>query len=173
MKMKNVTDEDSSHVIIERILTHMVSKFEECCENDIYKLPKDQLKFHSWKVPHIGLDKYLQRIYKYVKCSPICYIVALIYIDRAIQRNQYFFLTKFNAHRSFSVYSFRLIMASLILAIKFCDDTFFSNIFYSKVAGVSCREMNSLEAELLKMIDYELCVSSEEYKRYEEQLNQV
>ena len=102
--MKLVTNKDDIHIIAAKAVSNMISRFEECRENNIYKLPKQQLtKFHSWKVPKIGLNEYLERIHKYAKCSPSCYVIALIYIDRAIQCNNNFFLTKFNAHRYFSI----------------------------------------------------------------------
>ncbi len=64
-------------------------------------------------------------------------------------------------------------MASIVAAIKFYDDVFFDNEFYSKVAGVSCIEMNVLEAEILKMLSYELWVESSEYEKYKERVERL
>eukprot|EP00826_Nyctotherus_ovalis_P053391 TRINITY_DN6933_c0_g1_i17.p1 TRINITY_DN6933_c0_g1~~TRINITY_DN6933_c0_g1_i17.p1 ORF type:complete len:120 (+),score=16.15 TRINITY_DN6933_c0_g1_i17:130-489(+) len=80
--MKLLAEEDNIHIVLAHTLTHMISECEERRENDVYRLPKHQLtKFHSWKVPRIGLGDYLERIHRYVKCSPACYVIALIYID--------------------------------------------------------------------------------------------
>eukprot|EP00826_Nyctotherus_ovalis_P044969 TRINITY_DN4911_c0_g1_i13.p1 TRINITY_DN4911_c0_g1~~TRINITY_DN4911_c0_g1_i13.p1 ORF type:complete len:115 (+),score=1.23 TRINITY_DN4911_c0_g1_i13:178-522(+) len=100
--MKVVT-EGNAHVIVSQAVISMVNRFEEYRESTIFKLPKHQLtKFHSWKVPRIGMEEYVQRIHRYVKCSSGCYTIALIYIDRAVQRSRCFFPTKFNIHRYLS-----------------------------------------------------------------------
>ena len=64
-------------------------------------------------------------------------------------------------------------MASIVVAIKFYDDSFFDNEFYSKVAGISCSEINTLEALLLDMLNYGLWVSAEEFKKYEAKVEQL
>ena len=58
----------------------------------------------------------------------------------------------------------------MVVAIKFYDDTFFDNEYYSKVGGISCVEMNLLEVEILQMLDYNLSVGSEEYEKYREHI---
>ena len=66
--------------------------------------------------------------------------------------------------------NYRLFITSIILAIKFHDDIFFKNSFYSKVAGVSCSEINELEMELLGMIDYALCIEEAEFAKYKRKI---
>ena len=98
--MKVLNTEDLTHVIVGDLLATMVNSIEEQRTNSLFQLPKRSLtKFHSWKIPKINLSDYVQRINKYVHCSSSCYILALIYIDRAVQRNSKFFLTKYNVHR--------------------------------------------------------------------------
>ena len=55
----------------------------------------------------------------------------------------------------------------MVMAIKFNEDRYFSNEYYAKVGGVSCKELNSLEKELLQIIDYDLTISHELYEKYE------
>ena len=55
--------------------------------------------FHALKPPAISVHKYLQRIFQYANCSRSCFVVALIYIDRIIQRNANFMITSLNIHR--------------------------------------------------------------------------
>lgn len=50
-------------------------------------------------------------------------------------------------------------MASIILSIKYNDDDYYKNDYYSKVGGVAINELNKLEAELLDLLEYELYVS--------------
>lgn len=52
-------------------------------------------KFHALKPPQITILAYLERIFKYASCSSECFILALIYIDRLISKNN-FVLTELN-----------------------------------------------------------------------------
>ena len=65
------------------------------------------------------------------------------------------------------------MIASIVIAIKFYDDTFYDNEFYSKVGGVSCAEMNVLEAEMLGLLNYGLWVEAEEYGKYKERIERL
>ena len=53
-----------------------------------------------------------------------------------------------------------------MVAIKFYDDRFYSNEYYSRVGGIPCVEMNRLEADMLSLLDYDLTVTSEQYDAY-------
>ena len=53
-----------------------------------------------------------------------------------------------------------------MVAIKYNDDVYYDNEFYSKVGGLSCRELNQLEGAVLSSLDFDLYVSSEHYERY-------
>lgn len=44
-----------------------------------------QSVFHGINPPLISLHRYLERIYKYVGCSPACYVLATVYMDRVAQ----------------------------------------------------------------------------------------
>ena len=60
-----------------------------------------------------------------------------------------------------------------MVAIKFNDDKFFDNEFYSKIGGISCVELNSLEYEILEMLNYGLVVTSEEYDKYSDHIERL
>lgn len=49
----------------------------------------------------------------------------------------------------FSLYSYRLILASVLITSKFYNDIFYGNHFVAYVGGVSLDEMNLLELEFL------------------------
>lgn len=55
--------------------------------------------FRSSKLPRVTITEYINRIYKYAKCSDECLLVALIYIDRLLQKNSHLALTGLNIHR--------------------------------------------------------------------------
>lgn len=101
------------------------------------------------------------RIHKYAQCSNECFILALIYIDRLIQRNN-FLLTELNVHR--------VVITAILLAAKFFDDAYYNNAYYSKVGGVLVSEMNGLEVDFLFRINFSLHVTPELFDKYKAEL---
>lgn len=69
--------------------------------------------FHGLSAPALSVRKYIDRIFKYSGCSPSCFVVAHIYVDRFLQ-NTDIKLTSLNVHR--------LLITSIMLAAKFMDD---------------------------------------------------
>ncbi|TYZ62464.1 hypothetical protein PybrP1_005585 [[Pythium] brassicae (nom. inval.)] len=114
-------------------------------------------KFEAFRAPGISVRDYLMRIHKYASCSPECFVLALVYIDR-LQRMQGFVLTELNVHR--------VVITSVVLAAKFFDDHYFNNAYYAKVGGVLCKEMNELEIEYLLLINFSLHVPTDTYARF-------
>ena len=103
----------------------------------------------------------MNSIHKYASCSKECFILALIYIDRLIQRNN-FLLTELNVHR--------VVITAVLLAAKFFDDAYYNNAYYAKVGGVLVEEMNNLEAQFLFKIDFSLRVLPEVFDKYNAEL---
>jgi hypothetical protein len=101
------------------------------------------------------------RIHKYASCSNECFILALIYIDRLIQRNN-FLLTELNVHR--------VVITAVLLAAKFFDDAYYNNAYYAKVGGVLVSEMNGLEVDFLFRINFSLHVTPDLFQKYREEL---
>jgi hypothetical protein len=101
------------------------------------------------------------RINKYAKCSPNCFIVALIYIDRLIEMRN-IVLTSLNVHR--------ILITSVLISTKVFDDEFYKNAYYAKLGGVSTSEMNSLELEFLSLVNFNLFVSTETFEKYQNEL---
>jgi hypothetical protein len=79
-------------------------------------------------------------------------------VDRVVQLHESFTVNRTNVHR--------LILAALLVGAKYFDDFFYSNSYYSKVGGVRTKELNTLEACLLEMLQWRLYVSPEEYAQY-------
>ncbi|KAL8143134.1 hypothetical protein V2J09_016166 [Rumex salicifolius] len=113
--------------------------------------------FHGLKAPPVSIQQYIERIFKYAGCSPSCFVVAYIYVDRYLQSTDAQ-LSSLNVHR--------LLITSIMVAAKFVDDAFFNNAYYAKVGGVSSLEMNKLEMKFLFSIDFRLKVSVETFKKY-------
>ena len=60
----------------------------------------------------------------------------------------------------------------MLLAIKYAEDFYYDNEFYSKVGGLSLKELNDLEGEMLDMIGFFLHVDESVYKKYKEDIEQ-
>lgn len=118
-------------------------------------------KFHALRAPSISILQYLERIHKYASCSTESFVLALIFIDRLIQRNN-FLLTHLNVHR--------VVISAVLVAAKFFDDAYYNNAYYAKVGGVLVSELNSLEVEFLFRINFALHVGPELYRKYQEEL---
>ena len=126
-------------------------------KNEIKKTPFD----HD-HMPKISIYDYLLRIQKYSGIENSTIIIALIYIDRICIKKG-ITLTNYNIHR--------LLFTSIIIAIKYNEDTKYDNVFYSKIAGVSTNELLQLEGAFLKIINFELFVRDDLYKKYNDYLN--
>jgi len=118
-------------------------------------------KFHALKAPGIGVEAYLDRVHKYASCSNECFILALIYIDRLIERNN-FLLTELNVHR--------VVITAILLAAKFFDDAYYNNAYYAKVGGVLVSELNGLEVDFLFRINFSLHVQPDVFTKYKAEL---
>lgn len=100
-----------------RVLSLLSSYLEKSVQSN-EKLENTEIKdvitiFHGSKAPALGIQQYINRIYKYSCCSPSCFVVAQIYVDRFVQRTSVQ-LTSLNVHR--------LLITSVMVAAKFIDD---------------------------------------------------
>lgn len=119
---------------------------------------KKLTSFHGLRAPGISISKYMERIFKYTNCSPSCFVVGYIYIDRLIHKQPDMPVTLLNVHR--------LIVTSVMVAAKMLDDVHFNNSFYARVGGVSIVELNRLEMELLDRLDFRVQVPAPEFEFY-------
>ncbi|KAI7739918.1 hypothetical protein M8C21_029320 [Ambrosia artemisiifolia] len=122
------------------------------------RLGKNLEVFHGIRPPAITIPKYLDRIYKYTDCSPACFVVGYIYIDRLVHRHPGSLVVSLNVHR--------LLVTSIMLAAKILDDEHYNNAFYARVGGVTNAELNRLEVEFLFMLDFDLTVTSRVFESY-------
>ncbi|KAF3956561.1 hypothetical protein ACB098_11G129400 [Castanea mollissima] len=114
--------------------------------------------FHGLSRPTISIQSYLERIFKYANCSPSCYIVAYVYLDRFAQSQPALPVNSFNVHR--------LLITSVMVAAKFMDDIYYNNAYYAKVGGISTIEMNFLEVDFLFGLGFRLNVTPNTFHIY-------
>ena len=73
----------------------------------------------------------------------------------------------FILHHFLINYLYRLILSAVLLTSKFYNDVFYGNHFLAFVGGISLPEMNLLEAEFLKLVNWALWVTPEtEFEMY-------
>lgn len=134
---------------------------DRCSNNKSLDSMNHVTKFHSARIPSITMPDYFKRIAKYSHCSAECHVIALIYIDRHVRARDVP-LTFRNIHR--------LVIVAVMVAAKLRDDIYYSNAYYASIGGVSNREINELEVELLLSLNWETYVSFEEYDAFYESL---
>lgn len=105
----------------------------------------------------VTMQYFFGRIKRYSEIENSTLIIILIYVDRMCITSG-IILNPHNIHR--------LILGCLILAIKYNEDVYFNNEYYAKVGGISLKEMNNLEEISFELIDYNLFISDDIYKKY-------
>jgi hypothetical protein len=131
-----------------RVLEHL------CALGDTNKLTR----FDAVRPPQITVQHYVQRLQRYFGCSPECFVLALVYLDRVVKMHPEFSISRLNIHR--------LLVTAVMIAAKFFDDVYYSNGYYARVGGVRLKEMNLLEVRLLDLLQWRLFVSPMEYQQY-------
>ena len=107
--------------------------------------------------PKVSLKYFFGRIKKYCKIEKSTLILILIYADRMCTTSG-IILNPHNIHR--------IILGCLILAIKYNEDIYYTNEQYAKIGGVSTQELNQLESYSFELLDFNLYISEEIYKKY-------
>ena len=126
-------------------------------DNKAKSLKTKKNLFKAKHSPTVSVPSYFERIVKYSKMENSTMIIVLIYLDRLTEISE-IDLTYNNVHK--------LLLAACITAIKYNEDDFFSNKFYSKVGGVSQEETNLLEEEFCNCIEFSFFVSVETFEQY-------
>jgi hypothetical protein len=128
-----------------------------------YEQKLNQIELNkSFEEPKISIAKYIRRIIKHSNPEPSTLILAVIYFDRICNNG------KINLCYS-NVY--KLILISLVLAIKYNEEYFESNEFYGKVGGLTIKSINKLEIYTLKVLKFNLYVKEEIYETYVNQFS--
>ena len=158
----------SNHVIdiVADILEEIVKDNEKNDENESNKSDSNESAiisvFTSNKTPQISIKKYLTRIMKYSKPETSTVIICLIYIDK-ICENSSLQLSIYNIHR--------IILSCMILALKYNEDDYYSNKYYAKVGGISLKELNELEYNIMVLLQFNFFIDDITYEKYQAQLN--
>lgn len=113
--------------------------------------------FYLNHLPEITIEEYINQLLKYSQMSSSALVLSIIYIDKMCEKQRYV-LSQNNIHR--------LILASVLVSIKFNDDLNFNNTYYAKIGGVSVEVLNQLEYEFYVLLGFKLWVEKLYYQKY-------
>lgn len=168
-KGKNKNDEEENKLnsnlpLIKSISIVLITILNENKKLDNYKeIIKAQSKsvFSSDKIPNISLEDYLIRIQTYSCIEKSTLILSLILIDHICKKSD-LILTYYNIHR--------ILFGSVLISIKYNEDFYYDNKFYSEIAGVKLKELKSIEYTFLQLSDFNVFVNEIEYEKYRQYL---
>jgi hypothetical protein len=143
-------------IILSKIIGTVIEKSVKYHEVNKTKEKKDT-NFCSKEIPNISITNYILRLTKKINIEPSTLILGIIYFDKICNKGN-IILSFLNVYR--------LILISLVLAIKFNEEYFETNEFYSKIGGLSNKSFNKLEIAVLKILNYKLYIKKDIYDNY-------
>jgi hypothetical protein len=164
-KGKNKNEDENGDVknhinLIKSISSALTTILKENKKLDNYKdIVKKQSKmvFSANSIPGISLEDYLIRIQTYSGIEKSTLILSLILIDHICKKSG-LIITYYNIHR--------LLFGSVLISIKYNEDTYYDNKFYSEIAGVKLKELKMIEYSFLELSDFNVFVDKGEFEQY-------
>jgi hypothetical protein len=86
------------------------------------------------------------------------FVPILVYLDRICINHENFVISEKNIRR--------LCVVAICVSNKMFDDFYIANCCYAELLGISKEHLNYLERVFVKLLQYDLNVTSEEYKAY-------
>ena len=160
-------NKNDNNILLDNISSILESLIEENKNLQNYKEKmklQKKLIFYSREVPSISIKDYLYRINNFSEAEDNTFILALIYIDKICEIAS-IILSEHNIHR--------ILFISILVAIKYNEDIYFDNKYYSKIAGVPSKELKKMESEYLKLIKFELYVNKNVFDKYKNYISKI
>jgi len=132
----------------QRLLRQMAAAIDRVCSQNTDLRGVTPTMFDAVSVPAMSVHAYLVRMRRYTKFDFSCFLVAITYLDRLCRQGLSFCPTMHNIHR--------LVVTALLVASKATDDIFHANMFMAQCGGISVSELNKLELELCRQLDWRL-----------------
>ena len=127
---------------------------------DILK-KQSMMYFSANSIPNITIKDYLIRIQNYSGMEKGTLILSIILIDHMCKKSN-IVLTIYNIHR--------ILFSSVLISIKYNEDSYYDNTFYAQIAGIKPNELKLLEYKFLELNDFNVYVKDTEYEQYEKYL---
>ncbi|CAN8075111.1 unnamed protein product [Agarophyton chilense] len=116
--------------------------------------------FYSCTVAPFSLSCYVFQLVTRLQLSRSVYIVALVFLDRVRLVDQRLCLIHLNVHR--------VLATALCVADKYLEDECHRNSTFCTIAGIpSLAELNSMEHEFLRRLQWNCWVSAETFEEYD------
>mmetsp|Transcript_24800 Transcript_24800/g.52702 ORF Transcript_24800/g.52702 Transcript_24800/m.52702 type:complete len:324 (-) Transcript_24800:87-1058(-) len=130
-----------------------------CLVNTAHTPPSPRTTFDASAMPAISVLNYLVRIKRYAKFDFSCFLIAATYMSRLCQADVALCPTLRNVHR--------ILLISLSIAAKIHSDRQQSkfNLFMSRCGGIELSELNVLELDICRRLNWELQPSLEDFSR--------
>ena len=162
----NEEPEIKNQKLINSISNALTTILEENKKLDNYKeIIKKQSKmtFSANSIPNISINDYLTRIQVYSGIEKSTLILSLIQIDHLCKKAE-LVLTYYNIHR--------ILFGAVLISIKYNEDSYYDNKFYSEIAGVKLKELKMIEYTFLELSDFNVFINDIEYEQYKIYLEQ-
>ncbi|XP_044967378.1 uncharacterized protein LOC123427407 isoform X2 [Hordeum vulgare subsp. vulgare] len=114
--MGTVEEEDLPATDMPRVVGVLSALLERVTErNDAAAGPRAAASaFRAMTKPGISVRAYMARIARFAGCSPACFVVGYIYLDRLLGRRRALAVDSYCVHR--------LLITTVLSAVKFMDD---------------------------------------------------
>ena len=162
----NEEHEKKNRKLIKSISNALTTILEENKKLDNYKeIVKKQSKmaFSANSIPNISINDYLTRIQVYSGIEKSTLILSLIQIDHLCKKAE-LILTYYNIHR--------ILFGAVLISIKYNEDTYYDNKFYSEIAGVKLKELKLIEYSFLELSNFNVFINDQEYEQYRKYLEE-
>ena len=123
---------------------------------------QNMMCFSAHSIPNISIKDYLIRIQNYSQLEKSTLILSLILIDRMCKKSN-IVLTIYNIHR--------ILFSSVLISIKFNEDSYYDNPFYAQIAGIKPEELKFLEYKFLELNDFNVFITDYDFELYEKYLS--
>ena len=108
---------------------------------------------YSKFIPVLSIEKFLLRILKYTEAENNTLIVAYLYINKLIKKEN-FVLSLNNVYR--------LLLGAVVMAKKVLEDLCYNNSYYCEIGGISVQELNNIEFSLFIRLNFDVNPKREE-----------
>jgi len=146
----------------------MVSAFlsymeEMVARNDRLVLPAGRIFMTD-----ISVRDFIRRITTLSFASPSNYVVGLVYLHRLEKRQGGGMRRPLVTSETYQ----RLVLTATMLATKFQEDQQISDNDWAAIGGISTKELNALELNMLGGLDWNMYVSREEYESFASEVSE-
>ena len=156
-KIFQISEEETVPLKTIEIISDLLNNICEENKDKSENINKNIKPFMTKNIPSMPIKNYLIRLCQFTKINESTIILILIYIDRICNINK-FTLTYRNIYK--------LILSSMVVAIKYNEDNFYSSEIYAKIGGLSIKELNFLEFHFLILIKFSLFIEKELFDKY-------